>query len=153
MRICGICDKELNNDDKIVACNKCNGLYHLDCFEDLGGCANPYCDNYVAPSLSLAQLSQICDTDEENIDDIDKNDVEEDYNDNYSEIERENEEDYEISDEDDNENEYEDVENTNENINGFKDTPPQKSSSSNVLEWMIYIGLIAVTIFLLFKIF
>ena len=70
MRICGICDEELKNDDKIVACNKCNGLFHLDCFEETGGCANPACENYVAPSLSLAQLSQICDTDEENIDDI-----------------------------------------------------------------------------------
>lgn len=64
MKICGICNEELTNDDKIVACNKCDELYHLDCFEESGGCANPNCDNYVEPSLSLGKLSQVYEDEE-----------------------------------------------------------------------------------------
>ena len=72
MKTCGICDEELKNDDKIVACNECNELYHLECFEEIGGCANPNCENYVEPSLSLGQLSQGNYADEfESIDDLD----------------------------------------------------------------------------------
>lgn len=57
-RICGICDEKLTNDDEIVACRECDELYHLECFEASGGCANPKCKNYKAPSLSLSLLSQ-----------------------------------------------------------------------------------------------
>lgn len=57
-RICGICDEKLTNEDEIAACRECGGLYHLECFEASGGCANPRCENYKAPSLSLSMLSQ-----------------------------------------------------------------------------------------------
>ena len=141
MRICGICDEELKNDDKIVACNKCNGLYHLECFEDLGGCANPYCENYVSPSLSLAQLSKSSDTDED-IDKIKEYYTENDYDNDFSNTEIENEDDYEISDANTDEN---------ENKGTFADTSPKKSVLRSIIEWLIFIGLIALAFFLLLE--
>ncbi len=57
-KICEICGEKLTNDDEIVSCRECDELYHLDCFEASGGCANPSCENYEAPSLSLSKLSQ-----------------------------------------------------------------------------------------------
>ena len=150
MRICGICDEELKNDDKIVACNKCNGLYHLDCFEEAGGCANPSCENYAPPSLSLAELSQSnedsldenCEVyyDNEN-DDPSQNEEEkwefdEEYHNDYTVSSTENEEDYEISEDDD-----------------FSDTSQEKSVFQLVIEWLIFIGLFAFAIFLIIEIF
>lgn len=135
MRICGICDEELKNEDEIVACNECNGLYHLECFEETGGCANPSCRNYVAPTLSLSDLSQSYETDDTiDIDDESDYQFEEYDNNDYTEADKENEEDYEIND--------------GENSD-LKDTPPQKSFFAKIVEWLIFFGLIAATIFLL----
>lgn len=152
MRICGICDKELKNDDKIVACNKCNGLYHLECFEELGGCANPSCENYVPPSLSLAELSQSdedcldenCEVFYDNPDDDpslkeeEKWEFDEDYRNDYTVTSTENEEDYEISEDEDDD---------------FSDTSQEKSVFQRVIEWLIFIGLSAFAIFLIIEIF
>ena len=127
MKTCGICDEELKNDDKIVACNECNELYHLECFEEIGGCANPNCENYVEPSLSLGQLSQGNYADEfESIDDLD------DINDDKS-----NEESNYLEDD----------------INDFNDTPTQKSSLAKLFEWLIFLGLITFAIFLIIELF
>ncbi len=151
MRICGICDEELKNDDKIVACNKCNGLYHLECFEELGGCANPSCENYVPPSLSLAQLSQGDDVPNEDcevfydnpMDDPNYNkeaenwEFNDDYRNDYTVTDRENEDDYEISEDED-------------------DTPQDDSSDKSILkfiiELLVLIGLSAFAIFLIIEI-
>ena len=152
MRICGICDKDLKNDDKIVACNKCNGLYHLECFEELGGCANPSCENYVPPSLSLAELSQSdedcldenCEVFYDNPDDDtslkeeEKWEFDEDYQNDYTVTSTENEEDYEISEDEDDD---------------FSDTSQEKSVFQLVIEWLIFIGLFAFAIFLIIEIF
>jgi hypothetical protein len=151
MRICGICDKELKNDDKIVACNKCNGLYHLECFEELGGCANPSCENYVPPSLSLAELSQSDDVldddyevfydnpdDDTSLKEEEKWEFDEDYRNDYTVTSTENEEDYEISEDDENDD--------------FSDTPLKKSIFQCVIEWLIFIGLSAFAIFLIIEI-
>ena len=153
MRICGICDEELKNDDKIVACNKCNGLYHLDCFENLGGCANPSCENYIPPSLSLAQLSQSDDATDEDCDVYYENpeddplskekcgeewEFDEDYHNNYTVTSTENEDDYEISETDENDE--------------LGDTPQEKSIFQSVIEWLIFIGLAAVAFFLILMI-
>ncbi len=152
MRICGICDKELKNDDKIVACNECNGLYHLDCFEETGGCANPSCENYAPPSLSLAELSQsnedfldencevYCDNieDDPSLKEEEKWEFDEEYHNNYTVSSTENEEDYEISEDEDDD---------------FSDTSQEKSVFQLVIEWLIFIGLFAFAIFLIIEIF
>ena len=151
MRICGICDKELKNDDKIVACNKCNGLYHLDCFEEAGGCANPSCENYVPPSLSLAELSQSnedsldenCEVYYDNPDDDpslkeeEKWEFDEEYHNDYTVSSTENEEDYEISEDEDDD---------------FSDTSQEKSVFQLVIEWLIFIGLSSFALFLIIEI-
>ena len=151
MRICGICDKELKNDDKIVACNKCNGLYHLECFEEAGGCANPSCENYEPPSLSLAELRQSnedfldenCEVYYDNIEDDtslkegEKWEFDEGYHNDYTVSSTENEEDYEISEDEDDD---------------FSDTSQEKSVFQLVIEWLIFIGLFAFAIFLIIEI-
>ena len=151
MRICGICDEELKNDDKIVACNKCNGLYHLDCFMESGGCANPSCENYVPPSLSLAELSQgdenyldeSCEVYYDNPDDDpslkeeEKWEFDEDYHNDYTVSSKENEEDYEISEDENDE---------------LSDTSSPKSVFQLVIEWLIFIGLSAFALLLIIEI-
>lgn len=56
-RICKICGEIMTNEDQLAECRECGSLYHLDCFEELGGCANPDCENYKEPRLSLYELS------------------------------------------------------------------------------------------------
>lgn len=151
MRICGICDKEILDDDKILACNKCNGLYHSECVEESGGCANPSCENYVPPSLSLAQLSQDNDTLDENCEvyydnqdndspqkEEEKWEFDEDYHNDYTVTSTENEDDYEIS---------EDVESDDS-----ADSPASKTVLQCVVEWLIFIGLAAFAFFMLLEI-
>lgn len=56
-KICKICGEIMTNEDQLAECRECGSLYHLECFEELGGCANPDCENYKEPRLSLYELS------------------------------------------------------------------------------------------------
>ncbi|MBR2024272.1 MAG: hypothetical protein IKA02_00515, partial [Clostridia bacterium] len=134
-------------------CNICAFCLALCHSEDIGGCANPNCDNYVPPQLSLAELSQ---SDEDVIDENcevyynnpedyplykeeEKWEFDEDYHNDYTVSNKENEDDYEISEEDD-------------ESNGFTDTLPQKNTFKSIIEWLILIGLCAFTVLFMLEI-
>lgn len=49
--ICAKCNKTFKDDDNIVYCPTCGAHYHLDCWNEHGGCSNKECADYVEPPI------------------------------------------------------------------------------------------------------
>ena len=48
---CTKCEKTFTENDNIVYCPTCGAYYHIDCWNENGGCANKECADYVEPPV------------------------------------------------------------------------------------------------------
>ena len=48
---CTKCEKTFSESDNIVYCPSCNAYYHIDCWNEHGGCSNKECADYVEPPV------------------------------------------------------------------------------------------------------
>lgn len=57
---CAICKGPILTDDKIKKCDNCQNEFHLECWNENGGCGIPGCSNVPTVRKKIGETTKIC---------------------------------------------------------------------------------------------
>ena len=58
--ICSICKSPITSNEETIKCGNCQNEFHLDCWNENGGCGIPGCSNVPTIKKKLGETTKVC---------------------------------------------------------------------------------------------